>query len=85
LGAQRPTQCADIITNRLAAQQFKPQPVLKAKTQVIIGNIGFAESIAFFRSTMIGTEKSNRANFFAVNCGASKNIRLSLIVAILEE
>jgi hypothetical protein len=46
-----------------------------------IGDVGFAESIAFFRSTVI----SNKASLFAVGCGVSKYIRFSLIVAILEE
>jgi hypothetical protein len=46
-----------------------------------MGDVGFAESIAFFRSTVIGSEIS----LFAVSCGVSKYIRFSLIVAILEE
>jgi hypothetical protein len=33
-----------------------------------IGDVGFAESIAFFRSTVI----SNKASLFAVGCGASE-------------
>jgi len=46
-----------------------------------IGDVGFAESIAFFRSTVINDE----VGLFAVSCGVSKHIRFSLIVAILEE